>query len=490
VTNSQTHVTQLINDFKLETYAQYDKGRHILETNGEIITYNSSIPRVSLGGLLDLQRMLFKINRNANKLTTMEPFKKIEQAQQFDASNLNYFLYKNSFSKVSRSIVNAALRTVFGLEPEEINTLFGLMYVKSGGTIESLTLTDPNCAQEKRVKGGTQQISQRLLDYILSFRSNRILLNSPIERVDQSDSKIVTVTVKTADNKKMEFHGRKLVSSIPLNQYCKIEFVPDLPLFKRNVLSSCKMGNYMKIAVTYKKAFWREKGYSGAVVSDGSIVYHKDLKQTNGTKLGPLAIVYDATSDEGEPALIGFVCGQAAVTWYDQDAAMRKREIIEALIRYFGVEAGDFVEFFEKNWSMEPFTGGCPTVNVVCSGAMKDYARATREPFLNTHFCGTESATQWQGYMDGAVESGIRVASEILYDSYSHLDNLKDNLHSLYQKTYYYQMDELKRYREKHMSKNSNNSIFMFVFLLFLALAIGLCVCLDGHKVMSFFGLE
>lgn len=99
----------------------------------------------------------------------------------------------------------------------------------------------------------------------------------------------------------------------------------------------------------------------------------------------------------------------------DQSAEIRKREIIEALVRYFGNEARDFLDYFEKIWNKEKFSGGCPTVNVSSSGVMKDYAKAVREPFINVHFCGTESATVWQGYMDGAVESGERAANEVLY---------------------------------------------------------------------------
>jgi monoamine oxidase len=30
------------------------------------------------------------------------------------------------------------------------------------------------------------------------------------------------------------------------------------------------------------------------------------------------------------------------------------------------------------------------------------------------HWAGTETATEWNGYMDGAVQSGERAASEVL----------------------------------------------------------------------------
>jgi hypothetical protein len=39
--------------------------------------------------------------------------------------------------------------------------------------------------------------------------------------------------------------------------------------------------------------------------------------------------------------------------------------------------------------------------------------RMLREPVGNVHFAGTEAATVWAGYMDGAVQSGERAAREV-----------------------------------------------------------------------------
>ena len=43
-----------------------------------------------------------------------------------------------------------------------------------------------------------------------------------------------------------------------------------------------------------------------------------------------------------------------------------------------------------------------------------DYGEAIRAPIGRIHWAGTETATYWNGYMDGAVRSGERVAKEIL----------------------------------------------------------------------------
>ena len=41
------------------------------------------------------------------------------------------------------------------------------------------------------------------------------------------------------------------------------------------------------------------------------------------------------------------------------------------------------------------------------------YGDAIREPVGQIHWAGTETATEWNGYMDGAVQSGLRAAKEI-----------------------------------------------------------------------------
>lgn len=40
-------------------------------------------------------------------------------------------------------------------------------------------------------------------------------------------------------------------------------------------------------------------------------------------------------------------------------------------------------------------------------------ARVLREPVGRLYFAGTETATEWSGYMEGAVQAGERAAREV-----------------------------------------------------------------------------
>jgi monoamine oxidase len=42
-------------------------------------------------------------------------------------------------------------------------------------------------------------------------------------------------------------------------------------------------------------------------------------------------------------------------------------------------------------------------------------ARDLRRPAGLLHWAGTETATEWSGYMDGAVQSGKRAGEEVLH---------------------------------------------------------------------------
>jgi monoamine oxidase len=49
-------------------------------------------------------------------------------------------------------------------------------------------------------------------------------------------------------------------------------------------------------------------------------------------------------------------------------------------------------------------------------GVLLDYGAALRRPIGPIHWAGTETATVWNGYLDGAVQSGQRAAAEVIAD--------------------------------------------------------------------------
>ncbi|HEV3464763.1 MAG TPA: FAD-dependent oxidoreductase, partial [Actinomycetota bacterium] len=50
-------------------------------------------------------------------------------------------------------------------------------------------------------------------------------------------------------------------------------------------------------------------------------------------------------------------------------------------------------------------------------GVWTSFGQALREPIGRLHWAGTETATVWASYMEGAVQSGERAADEVLAES-------------------------------------------------------------------------
>jgi monoamine oxidase len=62
-------------------------------------------------------------------------------------------------------------------------------------------------------------------------------------------------------------------------------------------------------------------------------------------------------------------------------------------------------------WQTHPFSNGSYTSYK--RGQWSDFAGVEQEPFDNIHFAGEHCSVRYQGFMNGAVESGKRVAMEI-----------------------------------------------------------------------------
>jgi monoamine oxidase len=68
-------------------------------------------------------------------------------------------------------------------------------------------------------------------------------------------------------------------------------------------------------------------------------------------------------------------------------------------VKRFADKAGSPVNFVEQDWSAEQYS---------------EFGHALREPSRRIHWAGTESSAVMCGWVDGAVRSGERAASEVL----------------------------------------------------------------------------
>ncbi|XP_010892224.2 probable flavin-containing monoamine oxidase A isoform X2 [Esox lucius] len=392
VGSSQTYVMELIKEFGLEVYPQYTTGQKVHHVGGPVAkarTSSTTIPALSPLVLLDLLQLVWKIDKLSATVSVENPMK-TPDAHKLDSMTLHSFIEKHAWTEEMKEEMGVCSRVVFGMEPNQMSFLYFLMYAAAAGGVLFLLDSTPGSAQEFRVKGGTQQLSERLAQQI-GWESVRLGQAVTAIWQDAGWAKVTTAT--------QSYLCKEVIVSCPPHLAAKIHYQPALPSQRERLTQNMPVGHLIKFIITYQTAFWREKGFSGEIVARSSAEC-------------PLSVTFDGTSPSGSPALVGFISGVQAYEWSSR-MSERCDAVVISLVKYLGEEAAHYIHYEEKDWALEQYSGGCP-VNVMAPGLLTYHHPSLRKPCGRIHWAGTETATQWCGYMDGAIQSAQRVALEVL----------------------------------------------------------------------------
>ncbi|XP_066507699.1 probable flavin-containing monoamine oxidase A [Hoplias malabaricus] len=393
VGSSQTHVMELIRELGLEVYPQFTEGKkvhHMGGANAKIRTYTSSIPSFSPLVLLDFVQFLWRVERLCKTVSVEEPMS-TPNSLHLDSMTLKSYMDQHIWTRELMEELALCSRSVFGMEPSQLSFLYFLMYSAAAGGVMRLLETTPGSAQEFKVKGGTQQLSERLAELV---GKENVRLGFAVTAIRQSEECVEVKTTVSA------IICKAVIVTCPPHMAALIQFDPVLPLERQRLSQCMPVGHMTKFIITYPTAFWKQKGFSGEIVSRPS----EDC---------PFGVTFDATSPGGSPALVGFIAGEQACYWNSKEMEERRDAVVLSLVRYLGPEAASYVHYQEKDWSKEEYSGGCP-VNVMVPGMLTFYHPGLRTPCGRIHWAGTETATQWCGYLSGAVQAGQRAALEVL----------------------------------------------------------------------------
>jgi len=400
VGRNQAHIMSITEEFKLPMCPQYLEGTKIMQTGeSKARTYNSVLPNVgSWFALADLGWMLSKLEKLAAEVNILDPYKG-RDGPELDSITVHSWVKSNTRYEAVKDVLTAAFRCTFGVEPAQMSMLYFLTVCKSAGGVDKLFESTEGAGQEFTVEGGTASIVDSLAKDI--EKDVNILIDQPVNTVEQNDDGSVCVLSGAG----RIFRCRHVIVCIPPNQQSKIIWTPGLPSMKKFAMQSSQMGVLIKFLAVYAKCHWKEAGFSGELVSSGGGSLGEECEGS------PICITFD-DSNEKEFALVGFIGGKLGVQWAEMPEKFLEEAILNHLAECFGSWAYDNKSLTVKNWVNEPFIEGSPAC-VPHLGTMQAFA-TLRTSVGNVHFGGTEAATAWIGYMNGAVESGVRAALEVL----------------------------------------------------------------------------
>lgn len=375
---TQHRVRTLAAALGLETFPQHHDGAKILSAGGGPTTYRGTIPSLPLLALVQLQRGLWALNRRAEREVLSElP----------DEATLAHWLADRGVRDDVGAVITTAMRVVFGADPDELSWREFLAYVRSAGGVMPLVEVE-DAAQERRFVDGAQTLSRRLAQQV---GEERVRLRAPVRRIAAVSGGVEV----SADG--TEVAARRAIVAVPPRLAGAIEYDPGLPAGRLSWFEGSPMGRTIKCLAVYERPFWREQGRSGEAVT------------TNG----PVSVTFDATSADGAvPALVAFVVGRPADALHGVAPDARRQAVVEHLGAIFGEDAHAVVDYVDRDWSDEPWTGGCPVALPAPGVAVGGVD--PREPVGPIHWAGTETATAWRGYLEGAVQAGQRAAREVV----------------------------------------------------------------------------
>ena len=266
-------------------------------------------------------------------------------------------------------------------------------YMGSKGYYEPMSVMPPQLVDlppgeepSYRIKGGTDILIQRLARRL---DQNQIHLNEAVQTIRETNS---TLEIQTDSN---VFEADIAISTLPPKLLVdSVQFSPALPDEFTDIASQTHtwMADSIKVALTFEEPFWRNPDSSGTIFSN----------------VGPVSEMYDHSGD-GRYALKGFMNN----AWHAVSREQRKQLVIEQLRRFYGSKVDSYRSYRELVWQNEPFTYS--NYKKPVTPHQNNGHSIFQQAFFDQRLiiAGSETATEFPGYMDGVVESAQRTVRQL-----------------------------------------------------------------------------
>ena len=239
-----------------------------------------------------------------------------------------------------------------------------------------------------RIQGGNQRLPEALARAI---GPERIVLNAPVKVIDQSGTR---VRVSVQDGR--EFTGDAVVSTIPFNVMEAIEVRPAWSSGKQRMFQDMEWDKTVKVIVQTRSPSWLKKGLYGWPLAGGDRPWER---------------VIDITGNEpgGHGNVFFYLNGRNAEAFMARPVETRAQEVVEQF-------QSDMPDLFDEvqlvqdfAWSEQPWIKGSFGATPLGGGWM---VQEWTTPEGRIHFAG-DFTTLKTGWVEGAIESGLRAARQI-----------------------------------------------------------------------------
>jgi monoamine oxidase len=310
-------------------------------------------------------------------------------ASAWDAMTVESWLLQQEVDhEETRNAMRLIVRTVLTCEPSDVSLLHLLFYIRSA-TCSLQLYGHAGTAQDARFLGGAQAVPNALAHAL----GDRVRLSTPVRRIEDAPDGVCVHA-----DRGVVVHARRAIVALPPTLAGRLVYAPPLPGHRDQLTQRVPMGSVIKCHVVWERPWWRDEGLSGCGVSDS----------------GAVRVFFDDSPPDARAGIIvAFITAEEARCWGERTRDERRSQVLTELAQHFGDRVHTATGYVDTAWADEEYSRGCYAGNLV-PGAWTSYGRALRAPVGALHWAGTETATTWNGYFDGAVQSGERAAREVL----------------------------------------------------------------------------
>ncbi|MFD4439435.1 flavin monoamine oxidase family protein [Nocardia sp. NPDC058519] len=327
-------------------------------------------------------------------LLSLEVLSHIHPRRRWDTTTVADWLAKVPGRTPRRLLELAALISwTADLDRLSVQTMMTLIRLQGG--LRTMLSTTGGAQEDLLVEGvGT------LVDGLADELGPRVRLGHRVTSIGEgADGVTLATTAGTV-------HATKVVVTVPPPLLDRISFQPSLPPDRVAAATRTYMGSVYKAIAVFDRPFWRDRGKNAEIVVLDA----------------PRIAVFDTSPPDGPGHLCMLVGGPHARALDQLDAASRRETILGPLVSWLGTEVLEPVSWHEKAWHLDDNVGG-GYFAVPEPGATDALMPLPFTPVGEIHWAGTETAVDHPGYLDGAIESGTRVAHEVL-DALAQRDQL------------------------------------------------------------------
>jgi monoamine oxidase len=291
-------------------------------------------------------------------------------------------------------LLDVAYNIEYGAESDEqssLNLLYLLGFVGQG-QFRVFGKSD----EKYHVRGGNDQIASRLAERL----AGQITVGSELVAVRQTSGGRYTLTFRQGSGT-TTVTADKLVLALPFSIVRRSVDVSRAGFSARKLraIREQGMGTNSKLHVQFRRRHWNELGSNGETFADTG---YQNTWEVSRAQAGTSGVLVDYTGGD-----IGASFGAGTPAERAQQFLTQIEPVLPGLSRHWNGKAT--IDF----WPGYEWTRGSYSFWEVGQYTAFAGIEGRQE---GAHFCGEHTSVDFQGYLNGAVETGERAAAEVIAD--------------------------------------------------------------------------